>query len=65
MKKKTRKKIEGAYYKGREEGFDHGLNTAKMVYNDIVVDLKRQIEELNTEIIDGLSETDTETDSEG
>ena len=62
-------KVKKAYHKGRKEGFDRGLNTAKTIYNQIVVDLIRQIEALNTEIVnmcseddDGLSETDTETD---
>ena len=66
------KKAEKAYQRGRKEGFDKGFNTARMIYNDIAVDLVRQIEDLNTEIIgmlteddDGLSETDTETDSKG
>lgn len=60
------KKAEKAYRKGRKEGFDKGFNTAKMIYNDIAVDLKRQIEALNSEIIlgeeNGLSEDDTEGD---
>lgn len=63
MSKKTKKKAKKEYLRGRKEGFDHGFETAKMILNSIVVDLKRQIEELNTEIIiNGLSETDTETD---
>lgn len=67
MKKKVKRKIERAFYKGRKEGFDKGFNTAKMIYNDIAVDLKRQIEELNSEIIlgdedDGLCEDDTTGD---
>ena len=69
MKKKERK----AYYKGREEGFDRGLNVAKMVYAEVAADLvrendalHREIEKLNSEIIlgdrDGLSEDDIESD---
>lgn len=53
MARKIKKKLKKAYRKGRKEGFDHGFNTAKMIYNAIAVDLKRQIEELNTELIMG------------
>lgn len=67
------KKIKKAYYKGREEGFDRGLNVAKMVYAEVAADLvrendllHREIEKLNNEIIlgdrDGLSEDDIESD---
>jgi len=70
---KGKKKIKRAYYKGREEGFDRGLNVAKMVYADAVAEivlendaLHREIEKLNSEIIlgdrDGLSEDDIESD---
>ena len=65
LKKAERK----AYHKGRKEGFDRGFNTAKMIYNEVVVDLIRQNEALNAEIVNmlseddnGISETDTETD---
>ena len=35
---KAKKKIRKAYHKGREEGFDHGLNGAKMVYAEEVAE---------------------------
>ena len=54
--KRIKKKLKKAYLKGRKEGFDHGFNTAKMIYGDIATDLKRQIEELNSEIILGEEE---------
>lgn len=64
--KKTKKKIKKAYYRGREEGFDRGLHTAKMLYEEIALELKLEIEKLNSEIIlgddDGLSEDDSESD---
>lgn len=47
------KRIHDAYYLGRKEGFDHGFNTAKMIYEEIVLGLKQEIEELNSEIILG------------
>lgn len=60
------KKAKKAYQRGRKEGFDKGFKVAQMIYNDIAVDLKRQIEALNSEIIlgeeNGLSENDTEGD---
>ena len=63
---KNKKKIKKAYHRGREEGFDHGLNVAKMVYAEEVANLVREIERLNSEIIlgddDGLSEDDTTGD---
>lgn len=63
---KTKKKIKKAYYRGREEGFDKGLQVAKMIYADAVADLVREVERLNSEIIlgdeDGLSEDDSESD---
>lgn len=58
MKKRCDKALRRAYRKGRKEGFDHGFNTAKMIYNAIAVDLKRQIEELNTELIMGEEQED-------
>ena len=64
-----KKKIKKAYRKGRKEGFDHGFNTAKMIYTEIAVemqkkliDLRRQIEELNSELILGEEEDDVDTD---
>ena len=63
---KTKKKIKKAYYRGREEGFDKGLQVAKMIYAEAVADLVREVERLNSEIIlgddDGLSEDDSESD---
>lgn len=52
------KKKKKAYLKGRKDGFDHGFNVAKMIFADIVVDLLRQKEELNNEIILGEEEED-------
>lgn len=64
---KNKKKIKKAYYRGREEGFDKGMQVAKMLYEEIALELKREIEKLNSEIIfgdedDGLCEDDTESD---
>lgn len=63
---KAKKKIKEAYHRGREEGFDKGLQVAKMIYADAVADLVREVERLNSEIIlgddDGLSEDDSESD---
>ena len=53
MGKKSKKKEKKAYLKGRKDGFDHGFNTAKMILSHIAVDLKRQVEQLNSEIILG------------
>ena len=53
MKKKCDKAIRRAYSKGREEGFDHGFKTAKMLFSDITASLKREIEQLNSELILG------------
>lgn len=50
------KKKKKAYLKGRKDGFDHGFNTAKMIFAAIVADLLRQKEELNNEIILGEEE---------
>ena len=51
-----------AYRKGRKDGFDHGLNVAKMIYTAVVEDLIRQREELNNELIMGKEEDDGNTD---
>ena len=58
--KKCDKAIRRAYRKGREDGFDHGFNVAKMVYTEITADLIRQREELNSEIIMKDSEEEDE-----
>jgi len=62
MKKRCEKALRRAYRKGRKDGFDHGFNTAMMIYNEITADLKREIEELNSEIILGGEEEDVDTD---
>jgi len=63
---KNKKKIKKAYHQGREEGFDKGLQVAKMLYADAVADLVREVERLNSEIIlgedDELSEDNIESD---
>lgn len=64
MKKKCDKAIRRAYRKGRREGFDHGFNTAKMIFSEIATDLKRQLEELNSELILGEEESDDGGDAE-
>lgn len=56
------KKKKKAYLKGREEGFDKGFSVAKMVYEQIAVYLRLQIEELNSQIILGEEEDDEHTD---
>ena len=56
MKKKCDKALRRAYRKGRKDGFDHGFNTAKMIYEAIVVEQQRAIEQLNTELILGEEE---------
>lgn len=65
MKQKIKKALRRAYRKGRKDGFDHGFNTAKMIFEAItadavqkVKDLKQEVEELNTEIIMGEDEDD-------
>ena len=60
MKKKCDKAIRRAYSKGREEGFDHGFKTAKMLFSDITASLKREIEELNSELILGGEEEEVD-----
>jgi len=62
MKKKCEKALRRAYRKGRKDGFDHGFNTAMMIYTEIAADLKREIEELNSELILGQEEEDVDTD---
>lgn len=62
MKKKLQKALRRAYRKGRKDGFDHGFNTAMMIYNEVAADLKREIEELNSEIILGEEDEDAEED---
>jgi len=59
------KKEKKAYRKGRKEGFDKGFNTAKMIFEAVAVDaiqkaidLKIQIEEMNSEFILGDEEED-------
>ena len=59
-----------AYRKGRKDGFDHGFNTAKMIFAEVAADavrkaveLKRQIEELNSELILGEEEDEDDTDT--
>ena len=59
---KMKKALRRAYRKGRKDGFDHGLAVAQMIYNEIVIELKRQLEELNTELIMGEEEDDEHTD---
>lgn len=59
-KRKAKKAIRHAYHKGRKEGFDHGFNTAKMIYTEIAASLKQEIEQLNTEIIMGSEEEEDE-----
>ena len=60
MKEKIKKAIKRAYRKGRKEGFDHGVNVAKMLYEMLVVDLRRQLEALNSELILGEEEGEDE-----
>ena len=59
-----KKKCEKALRRARQEGFDHGFNTAKMVFSEIVATLvekyRREIEALNSEIILGEEEEDDE-----
>lgn len=56
MKEKIKKALKRAYRRGRKEGFDKGFNTARMIYEQIAVDQKREIEELNSELILGQEE---------
>lgn len=60
--KRCDKALRKAYRKGRKEGFDHGFNTAKMIFADIVASLiekhQRELEALNSELILGTEEED-------
>ncbi len=56
--KRCDKALRKAYRKGRKDGFDHGFNVAKMIYNEVAADLKREIEQLNSELILGEEDTD-------
>lgn len=56
MKKKCDKALRRAYRKGRKDGFDHGLSVAQMIYNEIVVSLKRELEKMNSDFILGEQE---------
>lgn len=60
--KRCDKALRKAYRKGRKDGFDHGFNVAKMIYNEIAVDLKRELEQLNSELILGEEDTDGEAE---
>ena len=60
MKKNCEKQLRKAYRKGRKDGFDHGFSVAEMIYNEVVADLREQIEELNSEIILGEEDDDGE-----
>ena len=53
-----KKKCEKALSRARKKGFDHGFEVAKMIYNEIATDLKREIEQLNSELILGEEEKD-------
>lgn len=64
---KDKKAIRKAYHKGRKDGFDRGLSVGKMLYEEIALELKIEIEKLNSEIIlgeedDELCEDDTAGD---
>lgn len=60
MKKECDKAIRRAYRKGREDGFDHGVNVTKMIYSEMTAELirkhQREIEQLNSELILGEEE---------
>lgn len=58
--KRCDKALRKAYRKGRKEGFDHGFNTARMVYEEMAVQQQREIERLNSEIILGEEGNDGE-----
>ena len=62
MKEKIKKALRKAYRRGRKDGFDHGFNTAKMIYEAIAVEQQRAIEQLNSELILGEEEEDVDTD---
>ena len=54
------KKCEKALRRARKKGFDHGFNTAKMIFAEIVANLiekhRIEIEELNSQLILGEEE---------
>lgn len=60
--KRCDKALRKAYRKGRKDGFDHGFEVAKMIYNEIAADLKREIEQLNSELILGEEDNDGEAE---
>lgn len=60
--KRCDKALRKAYRKGRKEGFDHGFNTARMIFQDIAVEQQRTIEELNSELILGTEEEGDDDD---
>lgn len=57
--KRCDKALRKAYRKGRKDGFDHGFNTAKMIFaeaaammiEDVKMEYRREIEALNSELI--------------
>jgi len=60
-----KKELKKAYRKGRKEGFDKGFNTAKMIFEALTaeavskaMELKMEIEELNSQLILGDEEED-------
>ena len=59
-----KKKCEKALSRARKKGFDHGFNTAKMIFADIVASLiekhQRELEALNSELILGTEEEEDE-----
>lgn len=62
MKKRCDKAIRRAYTKGHKDGFDHGFNTARMIYSEIAAQLRRDLEQMNSELILGEEEDDEHTD---
>lgn len=68
MKKKCDKAIRRAYSKGREDGFDHGVNVTKMIYSEMTAELirkhQREIEQLNSELILGEEEEEDDGDTD-
>lgn len=63
--KKCEKALRKAYRKGRKDGFDKGFNTARMIFEAVTadaiqkaIDLKQEVEELNSELILGTEEDD-------
>ncbi len=57
-----KKKCEKALSRARKKGFDHGFNTAKMIFAEVVAALKiehrKELEALNSELILGTEEED-------